>query len=774
MPRSPRILVLESDAQDLERIRQILEEMEPTSRLTFVSDRREFLDILAKKRFDVVLASCESGDMPCAEVARRMGELVGAPPTVVLARTGVEPGALEALKQGVTRIVLKTEPHIRRLPTVVEEACTIHRRRSRQGPSEHYRKLIESSPEAIVIFGDERILYVNASTAELLGATDPSVLIGQSIMTFVPPGRRKQVRERIARVQASQRPVDFEVQQILTLQGEIIDISVRAAEVHLDDQPVIHAILRDITEQRRAQEALRESEERYRILVENAPEAIVVFDIDKNVFVDVNENAVKLTRYSREELHRLGPLDLSPEFQPDGRSSAEKAHEFVTQALEGQIVDFEWVHRDAEGREFPTEVRLIRLPSSDARLVRGTITDISARRELEDQLRHSQKMEAIGRLAGGIAHDFNNILTAISGHAEPALAALDEEDPIAEDIREIRFAGERAAALTRQLLAMSRRQVVRPEVLDLNLLVLNATSMLKRLIGEDIALKTRLDPKCGAIEADQGQIDQILLNLVLNARDAMPSGGTIVISTRRVALDSGNVDLLESRSHLIPGPYVELAVADTGVGVAPEIRSKLYDPFFTTKEHGRGTGLGLSTVYGIVKQNRGYIRLDSIVGEGSVFRIYLPLSSRMPKGPKPERPTAAERGSERILVVEDDRFVRDLTVRTLTGRGYEVSAAGTPDEALDIIEAEESDFDLILTDVMLPGMGGRAFIKHLVERRAESRLLFVSGYGRETLHDQGALPPGTPVIQKPFTPTSIAKAVRSVLDGRDGGPADDH
>jgi signal transduction histidine kinase len=373
-----------------------------------------------------------------------------------------------------------------------------------------------------------------------------------------------------------------------------------------------------------------------------------------------------------------------------------------------------------------------------------------------------QKMEAIGRLAGGLAHDFNNIVQAIGGFSEVLLRDLDEGDVRRRPVEEIRRAGDRAASLTRQLLAFSRQQVLQPRVLDLNETVSTMESLLQRLIGEDVELRASLAPDLWAVLADATQIEQVLMNLVVNARDAMPGGGTITIDTANTALS--NADSGGSFA-VVPGHYVRLDVADTGIGMSADVKARAFDPFFTTKPLGRGTGLGLSTVYGIVKQSGGYIWVDSEPERGTRVRIYLPRSVETAAADD-RRPAARQsrQGHETLLVVEDEAGVRDLLRDWLESQGYRVLAAGNGVDALEVSRAHDGPIDLLVADVVMPAMGGPALAERLVPSRPELKIMYMSGYADEALGEERQLEPGIPFLQKPFTLSALVEKVREVLD----------
>jgi signal transduction histidine kinase len=393
----------------------------------------------------------------------------------------------------------------------------------------------------------------------------------------------------------------------------------------------------------------------------------------------------------------------------------------------------------------------------------GIGRDVTERVQLEQQLRQAQKMEAVGRLAGGIAHDFNNILTAITGYADLLLEDLGPTDPRREDAEEVRKAAQRAAGLTRQLLAFSRQQVLQPSVIDVNALVGDLQRMLGRLLGEDVELGTRLDPAVGRVKADPGQLEQVLMNLAVNARDAMPQGGKLTLETVNVDMDERYAaDHYPAR----PGPYVMIAVSDTGTGMSEETQAHMFEPFFTTKEKGKGTGLGLATVYGIVKQSGGFIWVYSELGHGSTFKIYLPRVAEPSERSAGAAPTGAQRsrGTETVLLAEDEPPVRAVARQVLERHGYTVLEAPSAESALDIATRYSGTIHLLLTDVIMPGMNGRELATRLAGLRPEARVIFMSGYTDDAVTRHGVLEPGSTYLQKPFTPDAIARKVREVLD----------
>jgi signal transduction histidine kinase len=388
---------------------------------------------------------------------------------------------------------------------------------------------------------------------------------------------------------------------------------------------------------------------------------------------------------------------------------------------------------------------------------------IVERERLEEQLRQSQKMEAVGRLAGGIAHDFNNLLTAIIGYTDLLISRFAAGDPIRADLEEVGKAAGRAAALTRQLLAFSRRQTLQPRVLNLNSVIAGMERMLRRLVGDEIDLLIELDPDVGNVRADPVQIERVIMNLVVNASDAMPGGGKLTIETANVELGRA---YLRHQVDLQPGLYVMLAVRDTGIGMDEETLSHLFEPFFTTKGIGKGTGLGLATAYGIVRQSGGNIRAASELGRGSSFRVYLPRIMETAELQRPGlSPTRLPQGSETVLLVEDEDMVRELARRVLLRCGYTVLEANRPSDAVRICERQGAAIDLLITDVAMPGtMSGHDLARYLVTLHSEMRVLYISGYTDDAISHQGVLNPGVAFLQKPFTPLALARKVRQVLD----------
>ena len=463
--------------------------------------------------------------------------------------------------------------------------------------------------------------------------------------------------------------------------------------------------------------------------------------------------------YGAPSEHDLLNAGLSDFLDPNDPSDLDHVRAFVRDAY--QLRDAETRKRDHNGREKWVLHNLVGI-LEDNQLVGawGIQRDVTERKNMEEQLRQSQKMEAVGTLAGGVAHDFNNLLTVIKGYSRLVAEEVEGDAELAPKVQQIERAADRAAALTRQLLAFSRRQVLEPKVLNLNATVSSISGMLQRLIGEHIQVVTTLASDLGSVLADPNQIEQVLLNLVVNARDAMPHGGQLMFETSNLELD-GNY----AREHVgtRPGRYVQLVVADTGIGMDPATQAHIFEPFFTTKELGRGTGLGLSTVYGIVKQSEGYITVESELGKGSRFQILLPrVDKRAEVVPAKELPSS-KRGSETILLVEDDDALRELTNSVLSASGYKILTASRPEDAERICQ-EQSAIDLLVTDVVMPGGSGHALAGRLTEQRSGMKVLYMSGYSNDLVSSRGLIAPGAAFLEKPFTPSALRAKVREVLD----------
>lgn len=503
------------------------------------------------------------------------------------------------------------------------------------------------------------------------------------------------------------------------------------------------------------------AENTLRTLIESLPMGLIIAD-EKGRITDLNESSLRMFGYSREELLGQAIETLLPERLRNSHHG-HRAGYIQHPHARPMGLGMELFARRKDGTEFPVEVSLGPLATKDGMLVTGTVIDISERKKIEQQLRLAQRMEAIGQLAGGIAHDFNNLLAVIMGSADIIVDALPRGDPLGRKVEMIRSAGSSAADLVRQLLAFSRQQMVQPLVLNVPKIIARTQAMLQRIIGEDIEFKVIVEDSVGSIKADPGQIEQVLLNLAANARDAMPKGGRLSIHASNVELDESD---RKKHAPVVPGPYVMLAIEDTGCGMDLKTQARIFDPFFTTKALGKGTGLGLATVYGIVKQTGGYIWVYSELGHGTIFRVYLPrVGKAIQTAQREASETEALQGSETILLAEDSESLREMAQEYLESIGYRVLSAVSGEKALQRAKDFQGPIHLLLTDVVMPEMSGPELANHMTSLRPGVKIIFTSGYTDDAITRQGILDPKVAFIQKPYRPKALAKKVRQVLNG---------
>ena len=531
-------------------------------------------------------------------------------------------------------------------------------------------------------------------------------------------------------------------------------------------------VLHDVTERRQAGRALAASELRYRCLFESAKDGILILDAESAKIVDVNPYLTTVTGYTRAEFLDKCIWEIGP-FKDTAASKAS----FAELRREDYVRYDDLPLQCRDGRTIAVEFVSNVYRVDNQKVIQCNIRDITARKradneheQLIERLRLSQKMEAIGSLAGGIAHDFNNLLCVILSCVGFVIDGVSTGERMQEDLLDIKVAAERAAALTRQLLAFGRKQVMQPIALSLNEAATGLEKMLRRVLGEDIELVQRLAPDLGLTLADPSQLEQVIMNLVVNARDAMPQGGKITIETANIEIDAAHAAL---HVPLLPGSYVLLAISDTGCGMDEQTKSKIFEPFFTTKEKGKGTGLGLATVYGIVKQSGGYIWAYSEPGEGTTFKIYLrrELSGTARVAARAQASPPQCTGTETILVVEDEEALRKIAMRSLEAAGYTVLTATDGEQALEAYGQSAREIHLLLTDVVMPRMGGRTLAQHLSKDRPELKVIYTSGYTDSAIAHHGILEAGMHFLGKPFTPEDLARKVRDVLDeGQRGTP----
>lgn len=630
--------------------------------------------------------------------------------------------------------------------------------------AEQYRLFAESAPVGMFLVNRQGQIELMNGHAENLFGYAPNELIGQPIELLVPqkarakhPGQREayfaqpEVRAMGAgrelfgqRRDGSQFPIEIGLNPIRT-GGELCALC---------------AIV-DITQRKHLEEANLQSALQFRTIFDQTLEFMGLLNPDGSV-VDVNQPALdfrglKLADVVGQSLWDTPWLDISDQARHEARQA-------IAAAASGGLARREMTinGRDGAKRTFDFSIKPVVGVSGQIELLLAEARDITEQKRLEEQLRQAQKMEAIGQLAGGVAHDFNNLLTIITGYSEMLLDSLPEQDPLREPIEEIFKAGDRSASLTRQLLTISRKQVLTPRLLDINDVIHDTEKMLRRVIGEDVELITVLQPSLHRVKADQGQLEQVLLNLAVNARDAMPQGGELSIETRNVELDE---DYCEAHAGVKPGLYVVLTVTDSGTGMSKEVQQRIFEPFYTTKEKDKGTGLGLSVLHGIVKQSEGHCAVYSELGIGTSFKIYLPAiepTSALETLPASAAPSS--RGAETILLVEDEDGVRELVHRALERYGYSVLAATGPADAIRISQAHVGTIHLLVTDVMMPQLNGRRLAELLYSERPEMKVLYMSGYTDDAIVRQGILDAGISFLHKPFTPATLASKLREMLD----------
>jgi PAS domain S-box-containing protein len=630
---------------------------------------------------------------------------------------------------------------------------------------ERYRSILENTEEGyyeVDLAG--KFIFFNDSLCRIYGYPREE-LMGMNNRQYMDQKTAKKLFEAFNQAFQTGEPGRVFDYEIIRKDGtkRYVEASISLQKDSSGRPTGFRGITRDVTERKHAEEALRKEKEISLSILENAPYGVVLIDTDGK-YIYINPEFTNITGYTLQDIPT--GKDWFQKVFSDPKDRERMIQLWKKDRSKGNMInrDFSINRKDGKTNEIETRSTFLR----DGRAVM-VLHDIAEQkraeaemRSLQEQLRQSQKMEAIGRLAGGIAHDFNNLLTIIKGYSQLSLIELKEDTPLRGNIEHIHTATDRAADLVRQLLAFSRRQILEMKVWDLNTILTNLHNMLRRLIGEDIELTTILGKDLGRVKTDLGWIEQAIMNLVVNARDAMPSGGKLTIETGNAVLDEAYVS---GRVGVKPGRYVVLSVSDTGVGMIPEVRERLFEPFFSTKEKDKGTGLGLSTVYGIVKQSDGDIWVYTEPGKGSTFKIYLPRVDAPPEQPR-EKVSGDEllRGSETILLVEDEEEVRKLAIRVLERQGYKVLEAHDGDEALLVCEQHQGPIHLMLTDVVMPGMNGHELAKRLEPFHPEMKVLYMSGYTDNAIVLHGVLVEGVHYIQKPFTVNALAKKVREVLE----------
>ncbi|HYU46484.1 MAG TPA: PAS domain S-box protein [Terriglobales bacterium] len=635
--------------------------------------------------------------------------------------------------------------------------------RNRAEHERHLAAIVESSGDAIISRDLDGIITSWNQAAEGIFGYAAQEAIGQPVSILAPPERSGEIPRITEKLKRGERVDHYETVRVAK-NGQYLQISLSVSPIRDEQGNMVgaSAIERDITERKQAQEALRQSEERLQGIISSAMDAIITVDSSQRVVV-FNKAAEQIFRCAA----------AAAVGQPIEKFIPQRFRENHRQHIDGFARTGE-TRRSiyspatlfalrADGEEFPIEATISQVETGGERFFTVILRDISARVRLEAELRQAQKIEAIGQLAGGVAHEFNNFLGVILGYSELLSAEAGDNERVRRSLAEINTATQHAAALTRHLLAFSRKQLVEPQVLDLNQAIWEAHKLIRRLVPANIDVAPVLAPTLGWVKIDPGQVQQVLINLMVNARDALPEGGKVVIETSDVELDEAYVS---QHLGLQPGPYVMLSVSDTGCGMDAETLTHIFEPFFTTKQPGKGTGLGLSTIYGIVKQNAGHIAVESVVGRGSSFRIYLPrvqAPGEETRGTAPRR--LEQTGRATVLVVEDEAALRRLLCLSLERRGYKVLTAVDGADAIEIFGQHPGEIDLVVSDLMMPRVDGFELKRRIAALSPAMRFLFMSGYSEEVVEQRQRALQGCAFLEKPFLPDDLANKVRDVLRG---------
>jgi two-component system cell cycle sensor histidine kinase/response regulator CckA len=681
-------------------------------------------------------------------------------PSLGLEQSKLSLHLLPPVVQGLVALVLIFDIY------TIFQQLQIHRMRNRMAEREELFRLIsENAADMIAVVGTDGQRIFNSDAYQKILGYSAEELKNSSPMDQIHPEDRERVKAAAEEAQRTGIGKNLEY-RIRHKNGTWLLLestsSVIGDSAGVPEKLVI--VNRDITARKQASEALRLSEVSFRSVIENAPYGIYRAQASGKLLL-ANPALQKMLGY--ESQAELLQLNLAADVYLDPLEN-ERVNEIFTNQKEFTEVQVDWKRKDGKPIKARCTGWFVKPVGGGAAYFEVFAEDVTEKWLLERQLRMAQKMEAVGRLSGGIAHDFNNLLGVIIGYSQVLKRTLPPGTAFLEHAEEIEKAGQRAAALTRQLLAFSRQQVLALAVLNLNSLISEMQKMLPRLIGEDIEIVMALDPAIGRVKADQGQLEQVIMNLAVNARDAMPDGVKVVITTTNVSLD-------EAWTRLHPGSkvgdYVMLAVADTGTGIDSETLAHIFEPFFTTKERGKGTGLGLATVYGVVKQSGGYVSVESAPGKGASFQIYLPRIEEPVSVAEPVAPIVeAFRGAETILLVEDADALRKLTHMLLEQHGYRVLVAANGAAALQLVEEKPESINLLLTDVIMPGLNGRALAGRLQLRQPGLKVLYMSGYTDDAIADHGVLAAGIQLLHKPFSEENLIHKVREVLDADSVAP----
>jgi two-component system cell cycle sensor histidine kinase/response regulator CckA len=718
------------------------------------------LEIVGRDSPALVIVEDPLSDMNAAHFCRKVRACPGGADTVILVIASRDEELPEVLDAGATDLYpTSLGPAALKSRVLIAERLVAEHARLRDREL-RFRRLFESGVAGVIISDfDGNFKEANDAFLRMLGYTRKDMFAGKLNWEVITPPDRL-VPDIEARAQLrSTGFLPLGEREFLHKDGRHIAALVGAAALEGTTECISYVT--DISARREAEEGLRASEAQYRALFEKSPVTKFLYDYETLRFLAVNDAAILHYGYSRDEFLAMTLTDIRP---PEDVLAFLAG---VSATALGIKKPGLWRHRKKDGSVIDVDITVQKFALGNRPCGLAVAIDITERNRMEGRLRQAQKMEAIGSLAGGVAHDFNNLLSIILSYSQLLVEGLEAGDPMRDDLEEISRAGKRAADLTRQLLQFSRQQILQPRILDLNAVISHAAKMLRRLVGEDVELTVVSGPALGTVSADPGQVEQVLMNLIVNARDAMPTGGKLTIETANVELDSAYATI---HADVKPGEYVMFAVTDTGSGMDAATRDRIFEPFFTTKGKAEGTGLGLATVFGIVQQSGGSISVYSEVGEGTTIKVYLPRSKSGHVTDVVAAPeTRTRRGSETILLVEDEEQVRALTRTILERHGYHVLEAQSGGDALLICEQHKATIHMLLTDVVMPRMSGRKLAERLGPLRPDMRVLYMSGYTDDSIVRHGVLDSDVAFLQKPITPETLTQKVRHVMDSQDGG-----
>jgi len=763
-PAPIRILLLEDNPVDADLCVRKLKSAGLPVHVDVARSAGEFMERVPRHSYDLILTDYRLPDWNGLDAFTWLRSSGHSTPFILVTGTLGDELAIECIKAGINDYVLKE--NLERLPIAVTRALEEQKMRVSRDEAwrnlrqseKQYRLLFDANPHPMWVYDPEslRFLTVNNSAVVHYGYSADEFLS----MT-VPDIRPEEDRDRlIANIDENRNKSEFhrESWRHRKKNGAIIEVEISSQPIVFGGVSARMILAHDITARRRAETDLRRSEAAYRSIIDHAPYGI--YRVDRNGrIVMANPAFVEMLDYSTSA--EVMGLDIAQDvyLDPGDRERLTSLADSSPVAVDGEV---KWKRRDGT----PISVRVAGRRLEDDSEVPGGyevfVEDITETRSLQKQFEHAQKMEAVGRLAGGVAHDFNNLLMVISGYAQLLEKASNNPEKVISHAAQIRDASAKAAVITRQLLAFSRKQVLEPTVLDLNRIISELGKMLPRLLGEDVEIAMNLDPGLGAVRADRGQLEQVIMNLAVNARDAMPQGGRLTLETDNMLLDASYN--YGGRKEVPVGPYVVLSVMDTGSGMDAATQAHIFEPFFTTKDPGKGTGLGLATAYGIVKQSQGFIWVYSEVGQGTVFRIYLPRVDQVVDIEQlSQNAETAPGGTETVFLVEDEAAVRNVTRIYMESKGYKVLEAANAGEALQTFQSYDEPIHLMITDMVMPGMGGLDLARSVLGMRPSLGVIIVSGYTDRAL-DLESSDIGAHFLRKPFSLDTLARLVRSMMD----------